>query len=1625
MTAVVYTQSESSAIKTIKQNSINVTEPMIAVNPTDPNNFIVVYSNWVNSLDRNPGSSRTTDGGLTWSSTEVPENLHEYIDQADPVVAFDAAGNAHYCYLDDGLRRNIMVAHSTDKGATWSSVSTVYDELDPIGGYPKPDKPWIIADCSEGPNRNTIYVVWTAIFPTPSTSYKIFLSYKGPNDNSFSDPIAVSSLASGRYSVQGAFPVVGNDGTLYIFWSFNDAGEIEDEDDNFVQIMMRKFEGQNFISDEQAIKWGIPNSQEKILGGAFHKAHSWPFVVVNPVDGSLNLVYGSYKGILFSRSTNGGNSWSTSSSKGMQLSGITELWNPMITCDSKGKLAIVYYATTGVPSNTRIYVAAGQATDNEFTVWTQGSVTFDPTTWRYTDYIGIACNDYTYWGVYPAPAGSETKIVGKYRTIGAVVENLDQDYIQFNNSKIYFDTDDKSSPYSTSVDLFPGKTHTLEIFSNQLIKNGDTYTFYQWEDEEGSLISTDTEIQVKIDNHRYRAMFDYTPPLPPIPVTVNVKNEFKEPSGTLSNGGTVNIDDEDIENTENLPGQQVTRIFNKFEHHRFEAKQQSFGSYYRGFNPYPQFDNGGWRKDNLAIPGGNQPIISPAVQAGTYTAKYRNRYNVNVNGFASEVNSTVYDIASKQIWQYESDLLSAPPTQQFSGGFEGNFFSWTGGITANPRTVTLTNNTTLIALYKGHLVSDNSAATSGNNQRKLAVSGSTKHLVYTSMDDIWYSRNTGSRWSNEMRVEGDAKNPSVHSIGSFVYIVWETDMGGGERRISFRKSTNSGATWGGITDWTVYTDGFDATPVIAGGSQIYNRIVVVWRQSNGLYICKPEVSTTGALIPNTTYQSELPSLAEDYNGYSLAYKNGSTIYHRGFTINPAGTITYEGSSPVTISTSGCTNPSVSRMWVSQSVSNIAVAYERVVSGYSRIGFKNKNASGWQSAVEIIEDPNQLTQPSVCYDQASGKIHLFLNYNSSVAHSMRDINSGSWEPISVLGSGNAPQLPSYSNSGPVTALWTSGSNAPYSINISEIQSVSGPISSNTTWSGYVNVTGNVTVNAGATLEILPGTAIAFASGTSLIVNGILDATGTSDERITFTSPHWVKVQNGNSIFKYCTFENAYYGLYLDGVSSGNPTIIEHCIFRDNATGLRFRNSNLAKVKSCQMYDNSYSGVFCDNSDVDFTGNQIYNNVLSGVGSTSGSLLQYYGNVIENNGRRGIYAASGDVVYIGKVYGWWGYNTIRYNNWDEVYAYSGNPHVEISGASIHDNPDSYVEVYNYPGNQVINAQSVWWDANCAQTSGNVNLMANIYCSLPTNPTPPDNWEGQPVTSGSPIGKAVANPLAGEIEWFLDPDIPDEDKIRIGKDIIAANPKSAKGKEALFWIYSIIRSDYREDHLREKNRFFDYLYNIQSKYQNSETGKLALQYMIIWKMLERDYSSVIEFCNEALEQFTGEERKSVLTELVFTYIHNGQIGKAKVALQKLQTRYSIDEETIALIEWDIADVENQIADGSFKPNKSLVSEASVPKEFELFSNYPNPFNPSTTIAYALPYLSSVYLTIYDITGRLIKSFSIPSQSSGYQSIIWDGTNENGNAVSSGVYLYRISIKSLEGNETFVKTAKLMMLK
>ena len=94
-------------------------------------------------------------------------------------------------------------------------------------------------------------------------------------------------------------------------------------------------------------------------------------------------------------------------------------------------------------------------------------------------------------------------------------------------------------------------------------------------------------------------------------------------------------------------------------------------------------------------------------------------------------------------------------------------------------------------------------------------------------------------------------------------------------------------------------------------------------------------------------------------------------------------------------------------------------------------------------------------------------------------------------------------------------------------------------------------------------------------------------------------------------------------------------------------------------------------------------------------------------------------------------------------------------------------------------------------------------------------------------------------------------------------------------------------------------------------------------------------------------------------------------------------------------------------------------LPGELSLHSNFPNPFNPITTIQYSLPEDGSVNIFIYDVAGRLVKTLISSIQSSGYKSIQWDGTNNKNEAVAGGVYFYTLEVEELR------QTKKMLLLK
>ena len=94
-------------------------------------------------------------------------------------------------------------------------------------------------------------------------------------------------------------------------------------------------------------------------------------------------------------------------------------------------------------------------------------------------------------------------------------------------------------------------------------------------------------------------------------------------------------------------------------------------------------------------------------------------------------------------------------------------------------------------------------------------------------------------------------------------------------------------------------------------------------------------------------------------------------------------------------------------------------------------------------------------------------------------------------------------------------------------------------------------------------------------------------------------------------------------------------------------------------------------------------------------------------------------------------------------------------------------------------------------------------------------------------------------------------------------------------------------------------------------------------------------------------------------------------------------------------------------------------VPNSYKLHTNYPNPFNPITTLKFDIPEDSFVDVTVYDILGNAVNNLVNTYQSSGYKSIQWDATNNQSEPVSAGVYLYKIQAGD------FVDTKKMILLK
>ena len=132
-----------------------------------------------------------------------------------------------------------------------------------------------------------------------------------------------------------------------------------------------------------------------------------------------------------------------------------------------------------------------------------------------------------------------------------------------------------------------------------------------------------------------------------------------------------------------------------------------------------------------------------------------------------------------------------------------------------------------------------------------------------------------------------------------------------------------------------------------------------------------------------------------------------------------------------------------------------------------------------------------------------------------------------------------------------------------------------------------------------------------------------------------------------------------------------------------------------------------------------------------------------------------------------------------------------------------------------------------------------------------------------------------------------------------------------------------------------------------------------------------------------------------------------------EKITFKYYNGEEEVIEYTESLEFTLDMVVGNGFQPF-GLSREFIIPTEFSLSAAYPNPFNPVTTLSFAIPVDSEVSLSIYNLQGREVSTLINANMDAGYHSIVWDA-----NSYASGVYF----VKMVAGE--FVNTQKLMLIK
>jgi len=199
--------------------------------------------------------------------------------------------------------------------------------------------------------------------------------------------------------------------------------------------------------------------------------------------------------------------------------------------------------------------------------------------------------------------------------------------------------------------------------------------------------------------------------------------------------------------------------------------------------------------------------------------------------------------------------------------------------------------------------------------------------------------------------------------------------------------------------------------------------------------------------------------------------------------------------------------------------------------------------------------------------------------------------------------------------------------------------------------------------------------------------------------------------------------------------------------------------------------------------------------------------------------------------------------------------------------------------------------------------------------------------------------------------------------------------------------------------------------------------------WRLThEMDYN-VNSYLLQIGLPYASNGGRSIDTLYIETEVNNNSVNISKDEILNMLVEAKVLQ---GEFEWDVTGILStgemvSIMSNSFSTvidDKNY--ELTFPDEYRLYNNYPNPFNPVTTIAYDLKAWSIVNLQIFDIMGRKLMTLESSVKAPGHHYTKWNGKNSKGFQMASGVYFYRLTVENaITGKNAYTKVEKMMIVK